>query len=89
MSRSEIGACTDAPLEKEQSERAPSSLSAGGFVDVVAGWIVGQMVTVVTAGGASITGVPHGVRSLDGVLTLDLDEASLPFSSIRLLSKRS
>lgn len=89
MISSETGTSADMSINEEQPQRVASSLKACGFVEAVAQRLVGQMVTIITARGVSITGVPHGIRSLDGVLTLDMDETSLPFSSIRLLSMRS
>ena len=65
------------------------SVRGGGFVEEVTRRIVGNMVTIITASGVSITGVPRSVRSFDGALTLDMGDASLPFSSIRLLCVRT
>lgn len=69
-------------------ELVSRSARGGGFIEEVTRRVVGNLVTVITSGGVSITGVPRGVRSSEGSLTLDMGEASLPFSSIRLLSVR-
>ena len=75
-------------LETDQEFLRPS-MKGGGFVEEVTRRIVGNIVTIITSSGVSITGVPRGVRSFEGALTLDMGDASLPFSSIRLLSVRT
>lgn len=70
-------------------EHLSNSRAAGALVEAVTSRIVGKLVTVITSSGVSITGVVMGVCGNETTLTLTMPDASLPFSSIRLLSLRS
>lgn len=70
-------------------EHVSTSRTGEALVEAVTRQIVGKLVTVITSSGVSITGVAMGVCGTEAALTLNMPDASLPFSSIRLLSLRS